>query len=318
MKNVGAIEPTTKTWYPYLVVDITAFGDVKRATLICDSGAAVSVVHTNLLRGVKHTVRSMPNRKFVTANGDPIGNKLFATFEMVVVGIGKKVRLQDALIMDSKEAKVDHILMGGTDLAKAGVLLDFSKGLIKFENGVKKVAPMSRTPMLNVLQVKENSGKPTTDIHKTVEAWRRKGALEVAGEKSASKQRKSYDSDAAGRAGNAAGSSRNSGGRNPVNRRWNQGTTAPNQEHNRNTMDRIGHAYHKEAVGERDWEAEKADEKVFGAGLSGEADEGDVASIQGSVTAVRNMRQNKSKVSIAKEIDARSTYKREKDISSRR
>jgi hypothetical protein len=51
---------------------MTAFGDVKRATLICDSGVAVSVVHT-LLQGVKHSVRCIPGRKFVTASGEPIG-----------------------------------------------------------------------------------------------------------------------------------------------------------------------------------------------------------------------------------------------------
>lgn len=100
-----------KTWHPYVVVNITEFGDAKRATLICDSGAAVSVVHTNLLRGVKHTVRSMPNRRFVTANGKKIGKKLFATFEVVVIGIEKKIKLQDVLIMDSKEAEVTHIIM---------------------------------------------------------------------------------------------------------------------------------------------------------------------------------------------------------------
>ena len=309
MKNVGTIEPTTKTWYPYLVVDITAFGDVKRATLICDSGAAVSVVHTNLLRGVKHTVRSMPNRKFVTANGEPIGNKLFATFEMVVVGIGKKVKLQDVLIMDSKEAEVNHILMGGTDLAKAGVLLDFSRGLVKFENGVKKVAPMSRTPMPNVLQVKEESEVPTTHANKkAVEAWIKKGALEIAVNKaSVKRKRKNIDFGAVGR-NTPAGYKQSS-----ASRTQNQVATEPDAAYNRNTMDRIGHAYHKEAVGGRNRAAEKADEKVFGADHSGEADEGDVASFQGSVTAVRNMGQRSSKIMIAKEIDARSTYKREKD-----
>jgi hypothetical protein len=166
------IEPQAKVWFPYMVVDMTAFGDVKRATLICDSGAAVSVVHTKLLQGVKHSVRCIPGRKFVTANGEPIGKKLFATFEMVVVGIGKRVKLQDVLIMDSEEADQNHILMGGADLVKAGILLDFSRGLIKFENGVKKVAPMSRTPMVNVLQVKESAYNiPNPKRDKAIAAW---------------------------------------------------------------------------------------------------------------------------------------------------
>jgi hypothetical protein len=154
VKNVGTIEPTTKTWYPYLVVNITAFGDVKRATLIYDSGAAVSVVHAKFLRGVKHTVRSMPNQKFVNENGEPIGNKLFASFELVVIGIKKKIKLQDVLIMNSKEAEETHIIMVGTDLTNTGVLLNFNRGFIKFENDVKKVAPMSKSPMLNVSQMK--------------------------------------------------------------------------------------------------------------------------------------------------------------------
>ena len=151
---------------------MTAYGDVKRATLICDSGAAVSVVHAKLLEGVKHTVRCIPGRKFVTANGEPIGKKLFATFEMVVVGIGKRVKLQDVLIMDSEEADKTHILMGGADLVKAGILLDFSRGLIRFEAGVRKVAPMSRTPMVNVLQIREtmqNIPNPARD--RAIAAW---------------------------------------------------------------------------------------------------------------------------------------------------
>ena len=259
------MEPTTKTWYPYLVVDITAFGDVKRATLICDSGAAVSVVHTNLLRGVKHTVRCMPNRKFVTANGEPIGDKLFATFEIVVVGIGKKIKLQDVLIMNSKEAEENHILMGRTDLTKAGVLLDYSRGLIKFKNGVKKVAPMSRTPMLNQLQVKENNGTPTTySKNKTVEIT--KDALKLADQESAGLQkRNTIDLNAADKAENPVNSSQNSEGRseNSVNRKRNQVTTAPDYETNRYKMDRIGYAYHKDAVGNRNRDIEEADDKVF-------------------------------------------------------
>ena len=55
MKNVGTIEPTTKTWYPYLVVDITAFGDVKRATLICDS----EIRHSKLGANWKQAFRNI-------------------------------------------------------------------------------------------------------------------------------------------------------------------------------------------------------------------------------------------------------------------
>ena len=244
MKNVGTMEPTTKTWYPYLVVDITAFGDVKRATLICDSGAAVSVVHTNLLRGVKHTVRSMPNRKFVTANGEPIGNKLFASFELVVIGIEKEIKLQDVLIMNSTEAEETHIIMGGADLANTGVLLDFNRGLIKFENDVKKVAPMSRSTMLNVSQMKGKSDVSATyDNKNAVEARKKEGALDFAIEKASGKnKRKHIDFEAVGR-NIPAGYKQSS-----VNRTQNQGSTKPDDGCYRNKMDRLGHAYHKEAV----------------------------------------------------------------------
>ena len=74
---------------------------IKRVTRIFDVCAAMPVVHSKLLRNVKHSVRCIPGRKFVTANSKPIGRKFFATFRIVAVVIGKRVKLQDALIMYS-------------------------------------------------------------------------------------------------------------------------------------------------------------------------------------------------------------------------
>ena len=276
---------------------MTAYGDVKRATLICDSGAAVSVVHTKLLEGVKHTVRCIPGRKFVTANGEPIGKKLFATFEMVVVGIGKRVKLQDVLIMDSEEADQNHILMGGADLVKAGILLDFSRGLIKFENGVKKVAPMSRTSMVNVLQVKESAYNiPNPARDKAIVAWIERNG--VAGSKAAPKDSKGRRFEYAV-AGNKD--------------RKNEHADPHYNKPDRYNMGRVGHASHRDAAGKRDKVAELAHERILGAKYKGEAPEGDAESFQHSMKAVRNMSQQASKILIAKEIDARATYKRDMD-----
>ena len=45
--------------------------------------------------------------------------------------------------MNSTEAEETHIMMGEADLANTDELLDFNRGLIKFENDVKEVTPMN-------------------------------------------------------------------------------------------------------------------------------------------------------------------------------
>ena len=233
-----------------MVVNVIAFGDAKKTTLICDSGAAVSVVHSKLLDGVEHSVKCIPSRKFVTANGKPIGMKLFATFEVMVVGIGKRIRLQDVLIMDSEEASQNHIIMGGADLVKAGILLDFSRGLIKFEVGAKIVAPMSRTPMTHILQIKkaaETSSKPQR--YSTIVARIEQSGKDVASSNAIPRDPKSrkFEQVAAG------------------NENVKQSVANHQKYPNQHSMGRVKYASYKDAVGKRAKVAELADGIVFGA-----------------------------------------------------
>ena len=90
--------------------------------MILDSGASVSVVHETLLDGVKKSTRRIVGRRFVTANGKSIGNGLLATFECVVGGTKKKIKVVDALITNTKKSGTQQILLGSQDLRKAGIV----------------------------------------------------------------------------------------------------------------------------------------------------------------------------------------------------
>ena len=141
-----------------MIVDIlTSQNDIRKANMILDSGASVSVVHSSLLEGVRKSTRRITDRKFVTANGEDIGNGMFATFECVVGGIGKKIKVVDALIINTKESGTKQILLGSQDLRKAGIVLDFYRGLIRFEAGVRKVIPMEERPVKEVMRVMEDT-----------------------------------------------------------------------------------------------------------------------------------------------------------------
>jgi hypothetical protein len=103
--------------HPFMIANIlTSQNDIRKAKMILDSGASVSVVHSSLLEGVKKSTKRITGRKFVTANGENIGNGLFASFECVVGGIGKKIKVVDALIINTKESGTKQILLGSQDL----------------------------------------------------------------------------------------------------------------------------------------------------------------------------------------------------------
>jgi hypothetical protein len=137
-----------------------------KANMILDSGASVSVVHSSLLEGVKKSTRRIKRRKFVSANGENIGSGMFATFECVVGGKERKIKVVDALIIKTKESEMKQILLGSQDLKKAGIVLDFHQGLIRFEAGVSKVIPMDKRPVEKVRRITEDTSsvknsKPT-------------------------------------------------------------------------------------------------------------------------------------------------------------
>ena len=112
-----------------MIVDLlTLQNDIRKTTMILDSGASVSVVYSSLLEGVKKSTRRIAGRKFVTANGENIGSGLFASFECVLGGIGKKIKVVDALIINTKESGTKQILLGSQDLRKAGIVLDYYRG----------------------------------------------------------------------------------------------------------------------------------------------------------------------------------------------
>ena len=146
--------------HPFMIVDIlTSQNDIRKANMILDSGASVSVVHSSLLEGVRKSTRRITERRFVTASGENIGNGLFATFECVVGGIGKKIKVVDALIINTKESGTKQILLGSQDLRKAGIVLDFYRGLIRFEAGVRKVIPMEERPVKEVMRIMEDTSR---------------------------------------------------------------------------------------------------------------------------------------------------------------
>jgi hypothetical protein len=146
--------------HPCMLVDLsTSHRDIRKAILILDSGASVSVVHETLLDGVKKSMRRIVGRRFVTANGKSIGNGLLATFECVVDGTKKKIKVVDALITNTKESGTQQILLGSQDLRKAGIVIDLYRGLIGFEAGVRKVIPMKERPVKEGMRVIEDTSK---------------------------------------------------------------------------------------------------------------------------------------------------------------
>ena len=90
--------------YPCVRVDLLSLNyDIKKAEMILDSGASVSVIHLSLLKGVEKSMKHIVGREFITVNGENIGNGLFASFERVVESIKKKIKVVDALIVNMKE-----------------------------------------------------------------------------------------------------------------------------------------------------------------------------------------------------------------------
>jgi len=119
-----------------------------QATVLVDTGAGVSVVTNKFLASVKHQTRYIAERNFLAANGKPIGNNLFATFNIQVSNFSSNNRgasneglltIKDALIINDDNVPVSHILLGTPELSRTGAIIDFEVGEVSFRSPALKV-----------------------------------------------------------------------------------------------------------------------------------------------------------------------------------
>ena len=128
--------------------------------VLVDTGAGVSVVTENFLQTIKHSRREVKDRKFFAANGKPIGNDLFATFDLEVPALkgkgykGRKfIRIIDALILNDRNVPFSNILLGESELTRLEIDICYSTKEIKFTQFKASLPMIKRVNKFNIATI---------------------------------------------------------------------------------------------------------------------------------------------------------------------
>ena len=101
-------------------------------TLMCDSGATISVVPKKLLQRFPHKITKVEGQIFRAANGEIIGSNQRATFSVTLIDKPEaKIEIRDALVISGENISPDMCLLGTPDLSREKVDLLFSDNSIR-------------------------------------------------------------------------------------------------------------------------------------------------------------------------------------------
>ena len=126
-------------------------------TLMCDSGATISVVPKKLLQKFPHKITKMTGQTFRAANGEIIGNDQRATFSVALAGKpNAKIEIRNALIITGEHIPIDMCLLGTPDLSREKVDLLFSDNSIRMPRFQIKMN-MKFAEICNIEAIRSNS-----------------------------------------------------------------------------------------------------------------------------------------------------------------
>ena len=146
-----------KKVYPLMHVEADNFGVGIPLTLMCDSGATISVVPKKLLQRFPHKITKVTGQIFRAANGEIIGNDQRATFSVALTGKPHaKIEIRDALIITGEHIPTDMCLLGTPDLSREKVDLLFSDNSIRMPRYKIKMN-MKFASICNIEAIQSNS-----------------------------------------------------------------------------------------------------------------------------------------------------------------